>query len=112
METTPDNKEVVEITPKGTTENLSPQGISSMQGVEATVPQPDAGKAEAGKAEAGKAAAETPVKPDTTTPPEFQPTPMLGENQEKGTADGVETGAEKKRDYIPAYGSGGPERGG
>jgi hypothetical protein len=97
-----EKKEIAESTPKESTENLSPRGISSIQGLEAIVPQPDM----------GKVPADTPPKMDTMTPPEFQPTPIVGENLEKGMADGVETGAEKKRDFIPAYGQGGPERGG
>jgi hypothetical protein len=100
-------KEIAENRSKESAENLSPRGISSMQGNEMTAPQTDSGKVDA-----GRIPAEATPKVDTTTPPEFQPTPMVADNLEKGTADRVETGAEKKRDSIPAYGQGGPERGG
>jgi len=78
-----------------------------MQGVEATALQPDAGKAEA-----GKIPAEAPSKGIPRLRRNFNPRPWWVNNLEKGTADGVETGAEKKRDFIPAYGQGGSERGG
>jgi hypothetical protein len=107
MDTKFEKKEIIETTPKESTENLSTRGISSIQGVETNNPQPDTGKTEA-----GKVPAETPPKVNTKTTPDSQPTPMIGENLEKGTADRIETGHEKERDFVPAYQHGGPERGG